>query len=281
MKRFAILPVVAAFVALVSCVQNATPRAAADPPVDAPLGMLATGGAGDQEWGTIKGRVVWAGDSIPEPEKLDTSKEPKCVAKDGGPVMSDKWLINPKNKGVRYVCVWLRTEEDNGKLPIHPDLAKIADKDKEVVVDQPCCMFEPHGLALRTGQVLVAKNSSELGHNVDWSGIKQEGGNTLVPPGGKLVIDKMKVTGYPIKISCGIHPWMKGWVWMFDHPYYAVTDADGNFEIKNAPVGKFRIVAWHDEAGWRNQETLKKGDTIEIKPGVNDVGSLEIKPRKQ
>jgi hypothetical protein len=281
MKRFAIFPAVAAFVALVSCIQNAPPRAAADPPVDTPVGVLATGGAGDQEWGTIKGRIVWGGDSIPEPAKLDTSKEPKCVAKDGGPITSEEWVVNPKNKGVRYVCIWLRTEDDKGKLPIHPDLANIADKDKEVVIDQPCCMFEPHGVAIRDGQILVAKNSSkDIAHNVDWKGLRPtQGANTLVPPGNKIEL-QIKPSEYQITISCGIHPWMKGWVRVFDHPYFAVTDADGNFEIKNAPAGKFRMVVWH-ETGYRNQETLKKGDPIEIKPGVNDVGSLEIKPRKQ
>ena len=50
-----------------------------------------------------------------------------------GPITSDKWVVNPKNKGVRYVCVWLRAEDDKAKLPVHPDLAKIPDKDKEVV----------------------------------------------------------------------------------------------------------------------------------------------------
>jgi hypothetical protein len=279
MKRnlgFLALIVVPAATVFVACAERAAPASGEPtpktPPVTRPAGD-------DQQWGTIKGRVVWAGDAIPKPEVIDTSKEPRCKAKDGGPVTREEWVVNPNNKGIRYVCIWLRTEEDKGKLPVHPDLAKIADADKEVVVDQPCCMFQPHGLALREGQVLVAKNSAEFGHNVDWKGIKQVGGNTLVPPGGKLVIDKMKVTGFPIEISCGIHPWMKGWIWMFDHPYFTVTDADGNFEIKNAPVGKFRIVAWH-ETGWRNQDTGKKGDPIEIKPGVNDLGTLEMKPRK-
>lgn len=272
------LALIAAFVVafLIACADRAVPAAseypAETPPVVRPAGD-------DQKWATIKGRMVWGGDALPKQEAIDTSKEPKCVAKDGGPITRDVWVVNPKNKGVQYVCIWLRAEEDNVKLPVHPDRAKIADKDKEVVLDQPCCMFEPHGLALRDGQVLVAKNSSLIPHNVDWKGLRpSQGNNQLVPPDGKLDI-KMKPSEFQITISCGIHPWMKGWVRVFDHPYFAVTDADGNFEIKDAPVGKFRMVVWH-ETGWRNQETNKKGDPIEIKPGVNDLGSLEIKPRK-
>jgi len=58
----------------------------------------------------------------------------------------------------------------------------------------------------------------------------------------------------PISYKCSIHPWMSGYVRVFEHPYYAVTDDDGKFEIKNAPVGKFRIVFWH-ESGLRGGRT--------------------------
>jgi hypothetical protein len=246
------------------------PKPAIEPRPEAPKAV-----EGDAKWGTIKGRIVWGGDTIPAPAVLDTSKEAGCAA--DGPVHSEEWVINDKNKGVRYVFVWLRTEQEGGKLPIHPDLEKV--KDEKVEFDQPCCKFVPHALALRKGQVLVAKNSSKFAHNFDWTGlIPTQGSNTLIPPGGKIEIE-MKPSQYQITVKCGIHPWMKGWVRVFDHPYYAVTDADGNFEIKNAPAGKFRMVIWH-ETGWC-QKSKKLGDPIEIKPGENDVGKIEIKANKE
>jgi plastocyanin len=276
MKNVVIFPVVAGFVALLGCIQNVPPPAAADPPADAPVGVIAAGD--DGQWGTIKGRIVWGGESLPKPVALNTGQEPRCKSKDGGPITSDEWVINSKNKGVRYVCVWLRANQ--GKLPVHPNLATIPDKDKEVVIDQPCCMFEPHGIAVREGQVIVAKNSAAFAHNVDWTGLRPtQGANQLVPPGGKYEI-KMKPSEYPVNIKCGIHPWMKGWVRVFDHPYFAVTDEDGKFEIKNAPAGDWRIVIWH-ETGWRNQETGKQGDPIKVKANdVTDLGELKIEPRK-
>ena len=279
MKRtFRSLAIVAAPLAtlLIACGDRAVPASEGPVPESPPV---VRPGGDDQQWGTIKGRVVWAGGPIPKPEAIDSSKEPMCKAKDGGPITRNTWVINPQNNGIRYAVVWLRTEEDKGKLPVHPDLAKIADKDKEVEVDQPCCMFEPPVVALREGQVLVAKNSSKIGHNVDWKGLQpSQGNNTLVPGGGKIEI-KPKPSQFQLTISCGIHPWMKGYAWVFEHPYFCVTDADGNFEINNAPVGKYRMVVWH-ETGFRNQETRRKGDPIEIKPGVNDVGTLEFKPKK-
>jgi hypothetical protein len=255
------------------------PSAANEPAAESPKPVAKATAGEEGKWGTIKGRFVWGGEALPEPVFENTEKEPKCVAKDGGKIVREEWVVNPKNKGVRYVFVWLRAEDDKAKLPVHPDLAKTPEKNQKVEVDQPCCMFEPHCLALRSDQVLVAKNSSQISHNVDWGGIGQDGGNNLVPPGNKLEI-KMKPSKYEIKIKCGIHPWMTGHIRVFDHPYYAVTDADGNFEIKNAPAGKWRLVVWH-ETGWRNQDTKAKGDPVEIKQGENNLDRLEIKPRKE
>jgi hypothetical protein len=234
--------------------------------------------ADDAQWGTVKGQVVFAGDALPAAKKADVNKDQEhCLSK--GPIFTDEWVINPKNKGVRWAIVWL-VPEGKEPLPIHPDLKAI--KNKEVVIDQPCCKFEPRVFAMRKGQVLLAKNSSPVPHNVNWGGIKQTGGNPLVPAGSKVEIDNIKVTDFPIALSCGFHMWMKGWGRMFDHPYFAVTDADGNFEIKNAPAGKCRIVVWQEAVGYRT-ESGKKGDLIEIKPGANptDLGTLEIKPKKE
>jgi hypothetical protein len=240
--------------------------------------ICATTRAADQEWGTVKGRVVFAGDALPAAKKADVNKDQEhCLSK--GPITTDEWVINPKNKGVRWCIAWL-VPEGKDPLPIHPDLQKI--KEKEVVVDQPCCKFEPRVFAMRKGQVLVGKNSSPVAHNLNWGGIKQAGGNPLIPAGSKVEIDNIKVTDFPIALTCGIHMWMKGWGRMFDHPYFAVTDADGNFEIKNAPAGKCHIVVWQEAVGYRTANG-RKGDPIEIKAGANptDLGSLEIKPKKE
>ena len=82
----------------------------------------------------------------------------------------------------------------------------------------------------------------------------------------------LKKESGPILYKCTIHGWMSGYVRIFDHPYYAVTDANGKFEIKNAPAGKFRIVYWH-ETGLRGGAKGRFGDPVEIKGPT-----LEMKP---
>src|SRR5204863_406326 len=73
---------------------------------------------------------------------------------------------------------------------------------------------------------------------------------------------------FPLLIDSPLHQWMSGRVGVFDHPYFALTDKDGRFEIKQAPVGKFRIYVQHERAGWLHQKTGEKlgdGQAVTIK----------------
>jgi len=231
---------------------------------------------GGGKWAdSVKGQVVWAGGTIPPRPKLNITKDQQaCLAK--GPLLSEEVVVNPESKGVENVFVWI-TDANGGKPPINPSMAK-PDK-KEVDLDQPTCAFEPHALAMREGQTLVAKNTAPVAHNINWQGspAKNPGGNVIVPPGKDHKISNLKADKRPVAISCNIHPWMKGWVRVFDHPYYAVTDKDGNFEIKGAPEGKYKIWYWSD-TGYKDGAKGANGFDITIKAGANDLGKVEWKP---
>lgn len=242
-------------------------------------GFLSMAHAQADAWGDIKGRIVWGGANIPEQANLDLKANPDkaaCLAK--GPVKDETWVVNPKNKGLKNVFVWLESATKGAKLPIHPDLKKIVHV--KVEVDQPACAFIAHAVALREGQILVAKNSSGIGHNFKWTGnpAVNPGGNSLLPPGASKEIDDLKADRIPVAIECNIHPWMKGWARVFDHPYYAVTDDDGNFTIKNAPAGEYRIKYWHGSSGWLGGVKGKDGDPIKIKGGQNNVEEKPFPP---
>ena len=207
-------------------------------------GLQAVGAAGaDGEWGTLKGQIVWGGDKLPVllpiVIKEDNQNKSDCLkANNGQPPPNEKWIINPKNKGIKNVFVWSANADTKDKkpLPIHPSLKDI--KVKEVVVDQPACHFIPHAIALREGQKLVVKNSALFLHNFKWTGeqgTKNQGGNSSLAPGTSMSID-LVASRLPIKVECGIHPWMSGWIRVYNHPYFAVTDDNGNFEFKDAPA---------------------------------------------
>jgi hypothetical protein len=236
--------------------------------------------AGDAGWGTIKGRIVWGEEELPPVQVIDVTKDKEhCLAK--GPIHSEEWVVNKDNKGVRWTFVWLTTEDPKThKLPIHPVLQKV--NGKEAMMDQPCCMFVPHVLGIREGQDVLVKNSAPVAHNVNWSGnpLKNIPGNVLIPAGGSHRITGLKADRLPLKVQCNIHPWMNAWLGVFDHPYFAVADADGRFEIKQAPAGTYRLVVWHGSVGYREGASGRKGMAVVIKDGkVTDLGELSLKSK--
>jgi len=228
-------------------------------------------------WGkSVKGQVVFAGAKAPEPLVLNVNKDQQhCLG--NGPLVSEEWVINPTSKGIKNVFVWITTES-GAKPPINAALTQI--QNKNVDLDQPVCAFVPHALAVREGQTLVVNNSAPVAHNVNWAGgrAKNPGGNVIVPPGNKHQVSNLKADKDPVSVTCNIHSWMKGWIRVFDHPYYAVTDADGKFDIKMPPAGKYQIWYWHD-TGWRNGAAGNKGFPIDIKANADtDLGKVEWKP---
>ncbi len=227
-------------------------------------------------WGAVKGRIVYDGKTIPEPEAEVVDKD-KAHCLEKGPIRSEKWVVNKENKGVRWVFVWLAPADNTKKLPIHPSLAKITAK--EVEVDQLCCVFVPHALAVREGQDLLVKNSSPVAHTVRWAGhpMLNPPGDLLTPPRGDHRLKGLRADPTPILFSCSIHFWMKAYIRVFDHPYYALTDADGRFAIPQAPAGPVRLVIWHERAGYRGPAG-RGGEKIAIKAGgTTDLGELGIK----
>jgi hypothetical protein len=242
----------------------------------------ATGGRAEG-WGTIKGQVVWDGGAVPGPIKLNVDKDMEhCLSK--GPIFKEDntFVVNPKNKGVRWAAVYLMSVEGFKKpIPIHPSLKEI--KKRVIEIDQPCCKFEPHVLAMREGQTLVVKNSAPITHNVKLDGIPGPSLNQILPPGKELKVEDLTARQMPISVACNIHPWMAGKLFVLKNPYFAITDEDGKFEIKNAPAGEYRLVGWQEGMGWvvGDKTPNKMGQKITIKAdGVTDVGKLPVKPSK-
>src|SRR5271155_5810247 len=121
------------------------------------------------KWGTIKGQVAFGGDKIPPRKVIDVKTDANvCLATNptadlkAGTILDEAVLINPKNKGLKNVMVWLMNDPKN-PLPIHPNLMKFP---QDVVIDQPTCMFFPRAVAMREGQVVVVKNSAAIQHNI-------------------------------------------------------------------------------------------------------------------
>jgi hypothetical protein len=240
-----------------------------------------------QEWGSVKGQVIWGDKNLPEPVKLEVTKDQNVCLKDG-PVLSEEFIVDKTTKGVKNAFVWLaagtvpKKGEKWAKIPIHPSLAKSA-KDT-VTLDQPCCSFVPHVLAMRADQTLEIKNSASVPHNIHLIGRADFGLNKIMPPASTLT-ETIPAEADLISVQCDIHGWMKGYIHVFDHPYFAVTGADGKFEIKNAPAGDYRIIIWQEGMGWvafdGPDAAGKNGKKITIKAnGETDLGTFPVSKPK-
>jgi plastocyanin len=231
------------------------------------------------QWATIKGQVVFPKEkAIPKRAALNVQQDKGHCLKNGA-ILDESVIVNPKNRGIKNVVVWLRPDATEPSVKfaadqIHPDDARR--KPADVVIDQPCCMFVERVTCARVGDTIVVKNPAPVVHNFFWSSTNSGEHNANVPAGGQWRMpNTLEAEPGPVQYKCTIHPWMAGYVRVFDHPYYAVTDDDGKFEIKNAPVGKLRIVYWH-ESGLRGGAKGRFGEPINVAGPVLGMKPVEF-----
>jgi plastocyanin len=118
-----------------------------------------------------------------------------------------------------------------------------------VVIDQRKMAFLPHVVAVQQGTTVEFLNSDPVGHNVYWpsiSGNKKLTHNLGTWPKGEKKPFQFNDLGVA-SLLCNVHPEMSGYVVVVPTPYFAVTDKDGNFEIKNVPAGKYTLKTWSED----------------------------------
>ena len=216
-------------------------------------------------WGSISGQFVLEGD-VPEVAPLvkkgdATAKDAAvCAAQD---IPNEAMEFNPKNKGIANIVVFMRRASK-----VHPDLA--SSEETKVEFDQKNCQFLPHAMVVRTDQTIVCKSSDQVSHNVNIAPFANSPQNFIIQPGDQKGVDVKMPLGesLPVQVKCDIHPWMKAWWVVLDHPYAAVTDEDGKFTIENLPEGENEFRVWHEAAGYINRKwvvTVKDGEVTDMK----------------
>jgi hypothetical protein len=229
-------------------------------------------------YGTIKGRLVWGGSDIPPAKNLvevgQAPKDPAVCAK-SDPIPSRELVVDPKTKGVRYAFVYLVRPQGTNPEAVKELLAKAP----QAVIDQKNCEFIPYVTAMIQDQPLVLKSSDPINHNVRFSAFTNAPFNQILPPNGQVEI-KLVAERRPIPLNCDIHPWMKGFIMVFDHPFFDVTNEDGSFEIEGVPAGAQNLVVWQEKVGYVT-EGLARGQSVQVKVGqVTDIGAIKLDPAK-
>lgn len=208
----------------------------------------------EEKPGTITGTVRYLS-PVPPDQRIMTT--------DGGIVIHNDLVVDPKTKGLRHVAVYLE------KAPEH----KAPGRKEKVVLDQRDMLFLPRVVAIQEGQTVRFENNDLCNHGVRASSVvKANLFNVNTPPGQPFEFE-FKAQNRPIIIDCPIHASMKAYVYAFDHPFFAVTNEKGEFRIGNVPPGKYDLVFHH-------ADTLRREvRPITVEPGKNAPISVEWKEK--
>ncbi len=193
--------------------------------------------------GTITGKVNFTGDK-PAMRNIDMSANPACSRAHSTPQKSEEVVVNGNNT-LANTFVWIKSglPDRQWTPPTQP-----------VTLDQQGCMYKPHVVGVMTGQNIEVRNDDPTNHNIHpMPRINQEW-NESQPPKGDPKMKSFAREEVMIPVKCNVHPWMRAYIGVVSHPFYAVTGDDGTFTIKGLPPGKYTLEAWHEKYGPQDVE---------------------------
>jgi len=193
--------------------------------------------------GTITGRVEFAGKKPPR-KTVAMESDPQC-AKLHSSAVADEVLAVNSNGTLANVFVYIKQGLEDKKFASPAD---------PVVIDQKGCWFGPRVLGVQVGQTLKVTNSDPVTHNIHPLAQVNREWNQSQEPGAEALTRKFSQPEVMIRVKCNIHGWMHAWVGVVAHPYFAVTSADGTFQLRNVPPGNYTIETWQEELGKQEQQ---------------------------
>jgi plastocyanin len=241
-----IAPVILALAACGACKKKDDAPPPPPPPADADVTPPPPVAEGK---GTIRGKVAFAG-AAPAAEALKTSADPFCAKFSH----KDESVLVNANGTVKNAVVRLVNAPKQAAAGLAP--AKL---------DQSTCVYRPRVQGVVEGQTLVITNSDKTLHNVHTYLDDKTVFNKAQPPVEGLPpvewVSKAGSGGLFVA-RCDVHPWMRAYVAVTPHPWFAVTGEDGAFELKDVPAGTWQIEAWQEKYGTQKQEVKVDKDAV-------------------
>ncbi len=241
-----------ALVLVAACGGGGGDRAQGDTKESAATAAATSTTPGPSGSASIKGTVRLTG-SAPANPPIDMADEPKC---------KEKYSTAPKEPKV--------VAGSDGKLAnafIYvksglPDGAAYPASSEEAPLDQEGCLYEPRVLGVMVGQPIAIMNSDPLLHNIKAMPKANRPFNISQPTEGMKTNRSFSTKEVMVPFECNVHGWMHAYVGVLPHPFFATTDKDGSFTIKNLPAGTYTVEVWHEVFGTQEASvTVADGET--------------------
>ncbi len=203
--------------------------------------------------GTISGAVKFSGDPPPR-KKVEVNKDTQVCGQE------EKWsedLVVGESGGIKNAVVYIANIAKGKKI-----------EPNKVILDQKGCWFHPHVLTFPAGSEVEILNPDGILHNFHTYSEMNPPVNKAQPKFRKKMTVKFEKPEI-VKVTCDAHSWMSAWFVVQDHPYYAVTDENGSFQLTDVPPGDYELKVWHETLGEISQE-------VSVPPGGEVQVSFEM-----
>jgi len=206
--------------------------------------------------GSVIGTIRFDG-VIPQMKAINMIDVPNCAKMHSAPVLPE--TVAPGDNGtLQNVIVYLQGDFSAYSFPQNNTAAK---------VKQEGCLYSPHVTAVMVGDPLEVVNADSVTHNINAISRFHQGWNETQLPGSAPIVRHFTREEIPMIVKCTMHPWMRFYVAVLDHPYFQVTGKDGQFALRNVPPGSYQLTTWHEAFGTKTQ-------TIIIQPKQEQVVSI-------
>jgi plastocyanin len=193
--------------------------------------------------GTVTGRIVFQG-TPPANDVLRMNTDRACLQSAGANPLNDAILV-AADGAVQNVFVYVKDALDGYTFDV---------PSTPVVLNQTGCRYIPRVLGIRAGQPLDVLNNDPTLHNVHALPLVNQEFNQGTPFKGTHMTHVFTVPEVMVRFMCNVHGWMAAYVGVMAHPFFAVTDATGAFELKGLPPGTYTVAAWHEKFGTQTQQ---------------------------
>lgn len=198
--------------------------------------------------GVIRGVVVFTGTA--EQKKLPVTIDQYVCGKEKP---AEDLVVNAQ-RGVRSAVVWLQSPPGAASWPSAP---------VKIEMDQKNCVFVPRVVLVPVGGTVEFLNSDRLLHNLHSVSKDNPSFNRTQPKGRAIPIEFAKPE--IVQLNCDLHSWMRAWVVVADHPFYALTNEAGEFTLPSVPPGKYTLQIWQETIGVTSRDVIVGSDDAVVR----------------